>query len=155
MFKSFRFIISAAALMIMGGLITACSQTRNTHGNLLTQERIDMVQVGQFSRSDLVRAIGTPTAKAAFNDNVWYYIGLETVRQGFLDPKVENRKIYVAEFNEGGRLARFEPVEGEAMDIPIVSRETPTHGTELTVLEQFVGNIGRFNSDMNEDRMER
>ena len=155
MFKSFRFITAVLALILTAGILSACSQTRDTHGNLLTQERIELISVGQSSKADVIRAIGTPTTKAAFNDDIWYYIGLETVRQGFLDPKVENRQIYMAQFNENGRLATFAPVEREALDIPIVSRETPTHGTELTVLEQFVGNLGRFNSDMNEDRQAR
>jgi hypothetical protein len=32
-----------------------------------------------------------------------------------------------------------------------VERETPTAGSELTALEQFIGNIGRFNAPVDSD----
>ena len=33
----------------------------------------------------------------------------------------------------------------DANEVVLVERETPTSGSELSVIEQFIGNIGRFN----------
>ena len=33
----------------------------------------------------------------------------------------------------------------DARQVALVERETPTSGNELNLLQQFVGNIGRFN----------
>ena len=33
----------------------------------------------------------------------------------------------------------------DAKEVALVDRETPTSGSELGILEQFIGNIGRFN----------
>jgi hypothetical protein len=35
--------------------------------------------------------------------------------------------------------------------VSIVERETPTAGSEMSALEQFIGNIGRFNPPADAD----
>ena len=49
-------------------------------------------------------------------------------------------------FNDGGRLQTIKKYDSRPMreNITMVSRITPTAGKELTVLEQIMGNVGRF-----------
>ena len=140
----FKYFLLFGVVLCTG---VACSPHRSTHGNLVEEKRIQKLEIGQFTKNDVVQTLGSPTSRAAFNDNIWYYIGLETVKQGFLDPKIENKRVFVATFDENDLLSSFEEQTADGIDIPIVARETPTHGTEMTVLEQFLGNVGRFNSD--------
>jgi len=39
-----------------------------------------------------------------------------------------------------------------ANEVSLIDRETPTSGSELTVFEQFIGNIGRFNPPADADQ---
>jgi hypothetical protein len=48
-------------------------------------------------------------------------------------------------FTEGGRLQTIKKYDQkDAENITMVSRITPTAGKQLTVLEQILGNIGKF-----------
>ena len=48
-------------------------------------------------------------------------------------------------FAEDGRVSGIRTVDATKAAKPRpVDRETPTKGKKLTILEQFIGNIGRF-----------
>jgi outer membrane protein assembly factor BamE (lipoprotein component of BamABCDE complex) len=54
--------------------------------------------------------------------------------------------VLVVRFDEQGILEEIGTLRGEdGQEVVLVSRETPTAGHELTLIEQIVGNIGRFN----------
>ena len=56
------------------------------------------------------------------------------------------------EFDEQGTVSRIDRHDlNGAREIDLVDRETPTSGNELSVLEQFLGNIGRFNPTDEDD----
>jgi hypothetical protein len=42
-------------------------------------------------------------------------------------------------------LLSFDKGSSGREDVPYVREKTPTSGQEMTVLQQFVGNLGRFN----------
>lgn len=149
MFKSFL-LLSALLLTING-----CAPSRATHGNTLNTEQLQTVTVGETTQQDVLTELGSPTAKAAFNESIWYYIGLDTLKQGFLDAKIENKKVYLVAFDEEGIVSDFKDISAEGIEIPIVARETETYGTELSVMEQLLGNVGRFNRSQIESQRPR
>jgi len=124
--------------------LTACAPTRNTNGIYLTPDDVAKVQVGA-SRLDVLQALGTPSTTAVFDDNTWYYVGQKTEKNAFFDAKVTERKVYEAKFTADGTLASLQEVEGDAVDVPLVRRKTPTSGHDLTAAQQLLGNLGRFN----------
>ena len=126
-------------------LIAACAPSRSSHGNLVTPDRLSEITIGESNKDDVIHALGSPTSQAAFNDNIWYYIGLETTKQGFLDAKIDDKKLYMASFDEEGLLSNFQDITAAGVEIPIAASTTPTHGNEFTIMEQFLGNLGRFN----------
>lgn len=125
--------------------LQACSPSQATRGNLLTQDRINEIEIGVSNKTDVVKNIGSPTTTAPFDENTWYYIGQLTEKQGFLDREVVEQKVYLAQFDTEETLIAFSLVETEDLDVPIIERQTPTYGNEITILQQLVGNIGRFN----------
>lgn len=136
-------------LLLLGSIsllgIGACSPTVNTRGNLLEESRYAEIKPGESSRTDVLRTMGSPTTQAPFDDNVWYYIGQKTEKRGVLDADVIEEKIVVVAFNEEGMVDVIEEVDTSRMDIPTVRRKTPTGGHEVTILQQLLGNVGRFN----------
>jgi outer membrane protein assembly factor BamE (lipoprotein component of BamABCDE complex) len=92
-----------------------------------------------------VRLVGSPSAVATFNPNVWYYISQKQESFAFLKPKITGQNVMQLTFNDTGRLQAIKKYDLEnAENITMVSRITPTSGKEITVLEQVLGNVGRF-----------
>lgn len=82
---------------------------------------------------------------APFDENIWYYIGQKMEKKGIFDPKVVDEKVIKVAFNEEGIVQTMEEIDSERMDIPKIRRKTKTGGNDITILEQLLGNVGRFN----------
>lgn len=135
------FSLSLAALNL-----SACTPTQAIRGNIVEDFRMAELTPGVSSRTNVLKSLGSPTTKAPFDDNVWYYIGQKTEKKGVFDPKVVDEKIVMAAFDEQGILESLEEIDAERMDIPRVRRKTKTGGNDVTVMEQLLGNVGRFNA---------
>ena len=140
---------SKTAFLIAGCLIaitsTACTPVVSQRGNMVQDFQVQEVTVNESTRSDVLRSLGSPTTKSTFDPNVWYYIGQETEKRGILDPEVTEERIVLVAFNDEGYVEAIQDVDRERMDIPYVREKTPTHGNEVTVMQQFFGNLGKFN----------
>jgi hypothetical protein len=50
-------------------------------------------------------------------------------------------------FNDQGIVDLAQLVNNKRNDVPYVRDKTPTSGSEMTMMQQFLGNLGRFNTD--------
>ncbi len=126
--------------------LNACSPVISQRGNLLQDYQLADIKPQEHSRSDVLRMIGSPTTQSTFNPDIWYYIGQETEKRGILDDRVTEERIVVVAFDEQGLVKLVEDVEADRVDVPYAKSTTPTHGNELTFMQQLLGNIGRFNA---------
>lgn len=128
--------------------LAACSPTVATRGNLLEDERLAQIQPGASTRDDVAAILGTPSSVGTFDPNVWYYIGQRTEKTAFFRPDVAERKVVVMRFDDTGVLSAMEQLDAsDGQEVEIVDRRTPTAGKELTVVEQIISNLGRFNNN--------
>lgn len=134
---------SFLALLTIGA--AACTPTQATRGNIVEDFRLAEIVPGVSSRTNVLQSLGSPTTQAPFDDNVWYYIGQKTEKRGIFDPEVVDKKIVVVAFNEEGIVDTIENVDADQIDVHPVRRKTPTSGNDITVMEQLIGNVGRFN----------
>ena len=137
--KKTVFILCVACL-----ITTACAPVVAQRGNLLEDHQITTVQVGTSTRSDVLRALGSPTTRSTFDPNVWYYIGQETSKKGILDPKITKERIVLAAFNEEGVLEALQDVDRERINVPYSRDKTETHGNDITITQELLGNLGKF-----------
>lgn len=114
-------------------------------GNLLEDHQISEVTPGEHSRSDVLQRLGSPTTQSTFNNDVWYYIGQETEKHGILDHEVVEERIIKVSFNDEGIVESVEEMDEDRVDVPYARSKTPTHGNDLTFMQQLLGNLGRFN----------
>ena len=71
-----------------------------------------------------------------------------TERRSFYQEEVVEQQVVAVTFDERDLLSSIDQHDmGDAREIDLVSRETPTSGNELNIFEQFIGNIGRFNPE--------
>ena len=140
-------VLCAVALGLSG-----CASRLDTRGNLLDPEKVLEIQPGELTREEVVEILGSPSAITAFGSDTWYYISQRTETFAFFSPKVTERQILVVKFAKDGRVTTVETVGLEqGKEIVPVERKTPTHGNKLTVLEQIIGNLGRFKNKASEN----
>lgn len=126
-------------------LITACSPRVTVHGNSPDPERIAEILPGTHSRQDVELILGSPSSISMFDNETWYYIGDRHETVAFLEPEVVERKVVAVRFDNGGYVAGVAEFGKErSKSVELVERTTPTRGNEMTVFEQLIGNIGRF-----------
>ncbi len=128
---------------------SACSPTVAQRGNLVEDYQMSEIRVNESTRSDVLRAIGSPTTQSTFDPDVWYYIGQEMEKHGILDPEVVKERIVLVAFNEEGYVHTIQDIDRNRMNVPISKDETETRGNEVTVMQQFLGNLGKFNPNTN------
>jgi outer membrane protein assembly factor BamE (lipoprotein component of BamABCDE complex) len=137
-----------ALFLLLGtaAILGACTPTVTERGNMLEDYQTGKIVTGIHTRSDVLRILGSPTTTAPFDENTWYYLGQETEKKGILDPKILKEKIYVVTFNDEGIVQDIRLSQNGRIDVPVSTAHTPTHGTEMTVMQQMLGNLGRFNA---------
>lgn len=142
--SSFRAVITASVLS--AALLTAaCAPTVNLQGNIVRASDLERVQVGQDTRASVAAQLGNPSTVSNFEDDVWYYVGQRTEQTAFFKPEIVERQIVAITFQPGGQVANVQTLTLEdGKVIAFVERETPTAGQSITVLQQVIGNIGRF-----------
>lgn len=140
------FIKSVTIFITAGLLLAACTPMTATRGNYVLDTQIEDIKVGVDTRSDVLQKMGSPTTKAPFNDNLWYYLGQKTEKRGVLDSEVTDEKIIVVSFNNEGILQKIEELDNERSNIPVSDKKTPTSGHNMTVMQQMLGNLGKYNA---------
>jgi outer membrane protein assembly factor BamE (lipoprotein component of BamABCDE complex) len=116
-------------------------------GNRVDEEQLAQLVPGTSTRQDATALLGSPTAKATFDDNIWIYISEITrpVIGGMQG--VEDQRVYVLTFTDKGVLTGVQKrTQADSLPVDVVSRTTPSPGTEATLLQQLLGNVGKFNA---------
>ena len=133
-------VVSAASLGA-----GACASRLDTRGNLPDPKLLSSIRPGELSREDVVDLLGSPSSVTPFGSDTWYYISKRTETFAFFAPKVTERKIVVVKFAKDGKVKEVSTLGLEkSRAIKHVLRTTPTHGNEMTIIEQLIGNLGRF-----------
>mgnify|MGYP003379819319 CR=1 FL=1 len=127
-------------------LCAACAPTERVHGNIVETAQLEQIKRGQSTKSDVLRVFGSPVTVAPFDESVWYYIGQKTEKRGILDPKVTDGQVVVVSFDPSGTVRDLRVARGTPQDIPSVDRATPVTGTQSSPIQDFFGNIGKYNS---------
>jgi outer membrane protein assembly factor BamE (lipoprotein component of BamABCDE complex) len=134
------FLLTAAAMT------AACQPTIDYRGYQARTGDLAKVQVG-MPKAEVEALLGSPstTASIAFQGDSYYYISSRIEQTAFLDPRETERQVFAVRFDANDQVVSFANYgmeDGQVIDIS--SRRTPTKGKELTIVQQLLGNIGRF-----------
>lgn len=144
--------VRAIALLAVAG----CTPAVSNHGYRLDTARIDRIQPGVTSREEVARLLGSPSTRATLDDRTWYYVAQRTERASFYNEDLVAQEVVAIRFDGRGVVAQIDRSGLEdAQAVAPVAETTPTRGSELTILEQMVSNIGRFNSGAGQDALSR
>jgi outer membrane protein assembly factor BamE (lipoprotein component of BamABCDE complex) len=141
--KSFITLTIAATLL---AIAAGCSPRTANRGNFPAASQLEKLEVGKHSKDYVRGVLGTPSTVGTFDKNVWYYIGRRTERWAFFEESVLEQQIVAIYFDPANKIEHIQTYdEADSRDIAIVEDKTPTAGRELGVVEQIIGNLGRFN----------
>ena len=93
----------APALILTAGLLlgaAACAPTTSYNGFQARDEKPADVKAGVDTRSTVLAKLGSPSAKSAFGDPVFYYISQTVQREAFLKPRVTTRDVVSISFDK-------------------------------------------------------
>ena len=139
-------LIGALATSALGGcsLVESPEQPR---GNRVDADLLKELIPGTSSRADATALLGSPTAKATFDDNTWIYIGSITQLRVARTQSIVSQDVVVLSFDDGGILRTIKRNNlDDAYPVGMVSRATPTPGNDTSFMQQLFGNVGRFSA---------
>jgi len=130
--------------------LSACSVVdapTQLRGNHVDADQLKELVPGTSTRADATSLLGSPTTRAAFDDNTWIYVSETTrTRVGRL-PGVLSQDVVVLTFDQAGVLRNVKHLgQDDSKSVSIVSRTTPSPGSEASFLQQLLGNVGKFNA---------
>jgi len=122
------------------------SYPAQARGNRIDPDQLAQLVPGTSTRNDAAALLGSPTARATFDDNTWIYISELTKPVIGATNSVQDQQTVTLAFDQAGVLRR---IDRKGMDdsvpVEVVSRTTPTPGNDVSFLQQLLGNVGRFN----------
>jgi outer membrane protein assembly factor BamE (lipoprotein component of BamABCDE complex) len=138
-------VFTAATLSI---LAASCTATVDNRGNLPAPDQLALIKPGKSTRDDVQALLGSPSSTLNYGDESWQYISARSETVAFFKPKFVDRTVVSIVFDRAGLVKNVVTRNMEdGQQIEIVDRETPTAGKELGILEQVIGNVGRFSKD--------
>lgn len=138
-----RSSIFAAGLLTAS--IMACAPVIDNRGYFFDDRSVNDIEKGVTNQEAVRETFGSPTSESVLNNGAYYYIYSRFVTESYRAPKEVDRKVLAIYFDEN-KTVRDLAVYGleDGIIVPIVARTTQTQGSELTVLQQIFGNVGRF-----------
>ena len=126
----------------------ACTPRIDQRGNKPDEEQVVQINPGIDDKNRVAELIGTPSTISTFDDQTWYYISKRTETTAFFDPDVTDQEVLAIKFDDSGIVDSMKVYgQEDGRTIAYVDRVTPTEGTSLTILQQLLGNLGRFNPE--------
>lgn len=140
-------LVKLSAALLVGGLV-ACSPTVSNHGYRLDPETLAMVQPGVTSREEVYRLLGSPSSIGTFDNERWYYISQRSEQMSFYQSEITAQDVVLVDFDANGVVRDIHKQDmSMAMAVEPSTDKTRTMGNEFSLLQQLLGNVGRFNTD--------
>ena len=139
-----RVIGRLLALGVLAGAAAACAPVIRSHGYTPVPEQLARVESGVDTRGSVQRKIGRPAMDGLFaSGETWYYVSSTVREESYKAPRVIDRKVVAVRFDGSGLVTgvnSYGMEDGRVIDL--ATRTTPTHGSQLSILQQLFGNIG-------------
>ncbi len=135
------------AAMIGGGL-SGCTPEVKNHGYAPDDVLLAEIAAGQDTRGSVRRKIGRPSTTGVFTQTGWYYVATTVEHYLYNAPAVTGRRVVAVQFDANDVVAGVNVYgidDGRIIDLQ--TRTTPTHGRELTILQQLLGNLGTLTGE--------
>ena len=134
--------------------LSACSWLgTNQVGDVPEDIRVKAVKVGKHNKDDVVRLLGSATSITLFEKESWLYIESKEQNRVFFPAKEIERKVIQITFNSNGIVEKVNTLSLEdGQEIALEKSITPVSGKDLSVVDELIGNFGRFPANKRSER---
>jgi outer membrane protein assembly factor BamE (lipoprotein component of BamABCDE complex) len=140
--------------LCLAGSLAACAPVIDQRGNLPGEDKLATIRPGVTGKDAVAQLLGTPSTKGTFDDRTWYYISKRTEQMAFFEPTLLDQQVVAIDFDDNGMVSDIRHLGMEdRRDVTPVARQTPAAGRELTIVEQLLGNVGRFNTNSDKNKV--
>ena len=136
--------VPAGFMVLALAVLANCSPVVDHRGYLPRQGDMENLQQG-MSKVEVEALLGSPSTTATVNlsGDSYYYISSVVEQRAFLRPKEVERQVVAIRFDENNQVESFAHYGLEdGRVINFSSRETPTRGREMGILQQLLSNAG-------------
>lgn len=139
-----RRVLTGAALAAVALAAPGCSRIVGRQGYIIDNQLLSTVQPGVDNRDSVQRVLGRPSFTGQFENQDWYYVGVETRQLAFGTPRPISQTVLHVRFDPQGNVASVEQTGLEKVASINPSKDkTPTAGRERSFFQELFGNIGR------------
>ena len=133
-------------VIMLSGLVS-CGKKVERIGYFLSEYKLSTIKENKTSEKDLLLILGEPTTKSNFGPKTYYYMERQYEQVGFFTPKLTQQKIVAIEFDTRNYVSSIVTYDKENANLLSYDADQITiKGNKIGILEQFVSNIGKFNS---------
>lgn len=132
-----------AGCLLCAALAGCISPIRDFHGYIADEAAPTEMEPGVDTRTTVLARLGSPSTRSIFDENTWFYMSTQRERVAFFNPQVVERNITAIRFSEDDvvdDVLIYDVNDGTV--ISYISRETPTLGRRMSLLEQLLGSVG-------------
>lgn len=142
--SGFRLLVYGLICFLSFLTVPACKQADDS-GYVNRFSNFDEITPG-LTREEVQSRLGSPSSMSTFGDETWYYIGTKGRAYAFSHPNVKEKNAWYVTFDKSGTVAKAGAIEEKNVEsFSMIGDKTPTEGQDLTIMQQLLGNLGRFN----------
>jgi len=139
-------LLCSGLVLAAAAVLSGCSRDIDHRGYQARAQDLQKLRTG-MTKQEVRSALGSPstTATVQHQGDSFYYISSRVKTSAFLDNEELDRQILAVRFSQFDQVQSFGQYtlqDGNIIDMN--SRETPSRGRELTILQQMFGNLGNF-----------
>ena len=125
--------------------LSACAPMIDTHGTLPTPEQMNALKIGKTPFTEVQRLLGSPSSKTVFGREYWLYVYSQQKRSAFFKPEEIARTVTVLQFDNHGILSGIDVKDlKDGYQIAYEKEETPISSHTMSLIDQLINNVGRF-----------
>jgi len=122
-------------------------------GDVPAEVRIDAIKANKHTKEDVTRLLGSPTSITLFEKESWLYIESQEQNRLFLPQKEIDRRVVQISFDANGTVKKVKKYAlKDGKQVAFDNNTTSVQGKDLSVVDEMIGNFGRFSTGKNNDR---
>lgn len=144
-----KFTFKTGLLLSIGlCLLTGCSVEIEEHGKRIGTDLLDKIVPGSTQKEQVLSILGAPSTENDFGNKAWFYIASNHRPTTLFGDKLVSRSIIKVIFNDKNTVTKITTLtEKDQNIVEHNKKKTPTAGQEIGILQQLLGNVGRFNAN--------
>ena len=133
------------SVLVVTSLLASCAQPIEIHGNRISLRSIEAIEPGKTTEKQVLEQLGKPVITQDYGSKIWIYVKSKSQKTVLSGRNFLDRTVVRVSFNKKGIATSVDIIPYDKEFNPEIStRKTPTAGQEITVLQQLIGNFGRF-----------